>query len=364
MRIGEKIILDEKIMNGIINEDAVFSDETKNYLSPFEPNEDDEVNIRIRVGAGEIDGVYFCSEDKCVEMSFEKLKGIFEYYCITIPPESDSRKYHFEILSGSETYFYNAKGLMKHYDASGDFTITRHYKTPDWAKGIVGYQIFIDRFFNGDKTNDVEDDEYDYLGRKVKRIANWDTLPQEYDVCNFYGGDLQGIIDKLDYLENLGVGMLYLNPIFVSPSNHKYDIQDYEHIDPHFGKIIADSEENKYIVRTTDKHNLEASDYLFAELVNQAHKRGIKVIIDGVFNHCGSFNKWLDTEKIYENAEGYEIGAYISERSPYHDFFKWNGGTWPDNDSYDCWWGHKNHPKLNYEQSEQKTGLTVTNGIQ
>ena len=353
MRIGEQIILDEKIMNCIINEDAVFSDETKNYLFPFEPDESDEVKVRIRIGSGECDGVYFCSEDMRIKMTLEKSKEIFDYYYVVIPPEEKDRKYHFEIEAGSEIYFYNAEGLRKQHNEFFDFTINRHYKTPDWAKGAVGYQIFVDRFFNGDKTNDVVNDEYEYLGKKVRHIDEWDALPQESDICNFYGGDLQGVMDKLDYLHDLGIEMIYLNPIFVSPSNHKYDCQDYEHIDPHFGKIIADSDEDKYIVRTTDRHNLEAGDYLFAELVEQAHKRGIKVIIDGVFNHCGSFNKWLDAEKIYEKAEGYETGAYISEDSPYHDFFKWNGGCWPDNDCYDSWWGHKNHPKLNYEQSEK-----------
>lgn len=353
MRIGEQIILDDKILDGIINEDAVFSDETKNYLYPFEPDETDEVKIRIRAGAGETDGIYFCSENKRIKMTLEKIKGIFEYYYTVIPPEKDDRRYHFEIESGSRKYYYNALGLADKLDENGEFTINRHYKTPDWAKGAVGYQIFVDRFFNGDETNDVVDGEYEYLGQKVRHVADWYALPEESDICNFYGGDLQGVIDKLDYLEGLGVEMIYLNPIFVSPSNHKYDIQDYEHIDPHFGKIVADSEENKYIIRTTDRHNLEAGDYLFAELAQQAHNRGMKVIIDGVFNHCGSFNKWLDAEKIYENADGYEKGAYISEDSPYHDFFKWNGGTWPDNDSYDCWWGHKNHPKLNYEQSDK-----------
>ena len=353
MRIGEQIILENKIMNGIINEDAVFSDETNNYLSPFEPDEDQEVRVRIRVGAGETDSIYFCSEDMRIKMTLERKRGIFEYYYAVIPPEAEDRRYYFEIISGPEIYFYNASGLSKTPRPDDDFTINRHYRTPDWAKGAVGYQIYVDRFYNGDPTNDVESGEYEYLGKKVKQVENWDDLPEESDVCNFYGGDLQGVIDKLDYLEDLGIEMIYLNPVFVSPSNHKYDIQDYEHIDPHFGKIIADSDEDKYIIRTTDRHNLEAGDYLFAELVEQAHRRGIRIIIDGVFNHCGSFNKWLDAEKIYEKADGYETGAYISEDSPYHDFFKWNGGEWPDNDTYDCWWGHKNHPKLNYEESDK-----------
>ena len=355
MRIGEEIILNTKIMNGMINEDAVFSDETENYLCPFEPDENDEVKIRLRVGSGEADEVYFFSDGEGTPMSLEKTKDMFDFYFLIVPPEENNKSYAFKIVSGTEEYFFNKYGLSRNLDEKGNFIINRHYKTPDWAKGAVGYQIFTDRFYNGDSTNDVVDEEYGYLGRKAKAVKEWSTLPQNSDVSNFYGGDIQGVIDKLDYLEELGIEMIYFNPLFVSPSNHKYDIQDYEHIDPHYGKIIADTNDpdKLYMVRTASEENLEASDYLFAELVEQAHKRGIKVIIDGVFNHCGSFNKWVGKVKIYEKAGGYEKGAYGWEDSPYHDFFKWLGGQWPDNEEYDSWWGHKNHPKLNYEQSEK-----------
>ena len=87
-------------------------------------------------------------------------------------------------------------------------------------------------------------------------------------------------------------------------------------------------------------------------MVEEAHKRGMRVILDGVFNHCGSFNKWMDRERIYENAEGYEKGAYVSEDSPYNDYFDFHGGEWPYNRNYDGWWGHDTLPKLNYEGSK------------
>lgn len=143
-------------------------------------------------------------------------------------------------------------------------------------------------------------------------------------------------MDKLDYLQDLGVQVIYLNPIFVSPSNHKYDIQDYDYVDPHFGKIVEDEGEllntwdmdnthaTRYINRVTSKANLEASNELFIQLVEEIHKRGMKIILDGVFNHCGSFNKWLDRERIYENQEGYEPGAYVSKDSPYHTFLNFS----------------------------------------
>ena len=104
----------------------------------------------------------------------------------------------------------------------------------------------------------------------------------------------------------------------------------------------------------TNKANLEASNELFIHLVEEAHKRGMKVILDGVFNHCGSFNKWLDRERIYEAGKGYEPGAYVAQDSPYHTFFKfYNEHNWPYNEFYDGWWGHDTLPKLNYEGSEK-----------
>ena len=166
--------------------------------------------------------------------------------------------------------------------------------------------------------------EYCYIGEPVHRVEDWGRYPAQMDVREFYGGDLQGVLDKMDYLQELGVEVIYFNPLFVSPSNHKYDIQDYDYIDPHLGKIVSDEGEllpdgqrenrfaSRYIDRVTNKANLEASNEMFAQVVAEAHRRGMRVILDGVFNHCGSFNKWMDRERIYENAEGYDKGAYVS----------------------------------------------------
>ena len=252
------------------------------------------------------------------------------------------------------------------------FEIVPGLQVPLWPAGCVMYQIFVDRFCNGDRTNDVLTDEYNYCGGNVVRIEDWNQLPAPNDVREFYGGDLQGVMDKLDYLRDLGVQAIYFNPLFVSPSNHKYDTQDYDHVDPHFGRIVRDAgpllEEGdyrnihagRYITRTTDPANLEASDRLLAELIGQAHARGIRVILDGVFNHCGSFHKWMDKEHIYETAAASrkkkkktKKGAYISKDSPWHDYFDFLEEDWPDNWHYDGWWGIDTLPKLNYEASEE-----------
>ena len=200
-----------------------------------------------------------------------------------------------------------------------------------------------------------------------KEAVIYQIYPRSFMDSNGDGiGDLQGITEKLDYLKDLGVEVIYFNPIFVSPSNHKYDIQDYDYIDPHYGRIVEDGGEllnpgdtdntraTKYIKRVSDRRNLEASNELFAMLISEAHKRGMRVILDGVFNHCGSFNKWLDRELIYEKELGYATGAYISEDSPYRNFFQFHDENhWPYNNTYDGWWGHDTLPKLNYENSDK-----------
>ena len=118
------------------------------------------------------------------------------------------------------------------------------FKTPDWAKSGVMYQIFVDRFCNGDTENDVLPNEYYYLNDYVGPTPKWRQDPAAtMEIREFFGGDLAGILKKLDYLQELGVEVLYLNPIFVSPSNHKYDTQDYDNIDPHYGVIVNDEGE-------------------------------------------------------------------------------------------------------------------------
>ena len=126
----------------------------------------------------------------------------------------------------------NKRGVSRDLQDYYAFSIAPGFRTPDWAKGAVMYQIMVDRFYNGDPSNDVEDREYFYVGDGVSRVRDWDKCPAFMGVREFYGGDLRGVLEKMDYLQDLGVDVLYFNPIFVSPSNHKYDIQDYDYVDP------------------------------------------------------------------------------------------------------------------------------------
>jgi alpha-glucosidase len=347
----------------VLDENAIFSDATKNFRIPSEPDVKESTKVRIRTAKDNIDEVFLCFVDTRIPLSIEYSDELFDYYYGIIPPTSTEVEYFFELNVGNLKCYYNKKGISREPDSFYNFKIIPGFKTPDWAKGAIMYQIFVDRFYNGDKNNDVVDNEYMYVGKPSQRVIDWNKLPNADGIREFYGGDLQGVIDKLDYLDSLGIEVIYLNPIFVSPSNHKYDTQDYDNVDPHYGKIINDGGEafhdkfdnnyaTKYIKRTTDKENLNASNEVFQQLVEKAHEKNIKVILDGVFNHCGSFNKWLDREKIYENSKKYDVGAYSSNDSPYSSFFHFHDKNgWPNNPHYDGWWGYDTLPKLNYEGS-------------
>ena len=353
-------------MRPVFNRRALFSDTTGEYLNPPEPLPYETVTVRFRTAKNNVDRVFLVQKgQKHVMTKVESADG-FDYYAYELHLENEKVTYYFEIETGRITGYYDMRGLVQEVNEYYDFAIIPGFKTPDWAKGAVMYQIYVDRFCNGDTSNDVQTNEYCYIGEPVHHVEDWYSYPAQMDVRNFYGGDLQGVLDKMDYLQDLGVEVIYFNPLFVSPSNHKYDIQDYDYIDPHFGKIVNETGEllqngqrenrfaSKYINRVTNKENLEASNELFARVVAEAHRRGMRVILDGVFNHCGSFNKWMDRERIYENAQGYEKGAYVSADSPYHDYFSFhNENAFPYNGSYDGWWGHDTLPKLNYEGSRE-----------
>ena len=349
-----------------MNKNALFCDGTSDYVIPAEPGIHEKVRLRFRTARDDAQEVCLISGGETLQMQKMSSGEVFDYYETEVQLTDTMFVYYFWIKSESEELCYHRCGVSEHPVEYYNFRIMPGFSTPAWAKGAVMYQIFVDRFCNGDPSNDVEDGEYVYIGEPVCKVKDWNEFPAAMDIRRFHGGDLQGVLDKLDYLEELGVEVIYFNPLFVSPSNHKYDIQDYDYIDPHYGVIIEDGGEvlpegekdntraTKYQKRTGDIRNLEASNRLFAKLVEEMHTRGMRVILDGVFNHCGSFNKWMDRERIYEPQPEYEKGAYVSAQSPYRDFFHFfdeREEAWPYNKNYDGWWGHDTLPKLNYEDS-------------
>ena len=352
-------------MRPVLQKKALFCDGTADYRKPMEPKENDRVEIRFRTARDNVDAVILHAAQSEYQMAKIETEGAYDYYAVTVQLTAETFSYYFEIVTGLLHCVYDRLGVAEG-KAEHPFCIVPGFSTPDWAKGAVMYQIFVDRFYNADKDNDVMDNEYFYISMPSKKVENWEKCPENFSVDEFYGGDLAGVLEKMDYLQELGIEVIYFNPLFVSPSNHKYDIQDYDNIDPHYGKIVVDegevlpegcsdnSKATKYRSRVTDERNLAASNELFCEVVAEAHKRGMKVILDGVFNHCGSFNKWMDREHLYGDSEHYEPGAFRLENSPYSDYFDFNDTTcWPDNTTYEGWWGYDTLPKLNYEGSKK-----------
>lgn len=358
---------------------AIFSDESPRYRSPSEPDPGKLVRLRIRVPKDTADRVVLSVGEEHIGILMTKIPAEntapsaeyaerFDLYETSIVCPKTETSYRFLIECGETLYRCNRTGVSILADgessvSDGDFRIFPGFHVPEWAKNAVMYQIFPDRFRNGDESNDVTNNEYYYTVGHAKKVFDWNALPTDTDFRSFYGGDLRGILEKLDYIRSLGVEVIYLNPIFVSPSCHKYDVQDYDHVDPHLGVISDDMEHEmqpwekhngfapKYIRRVTSKKNLSESDNLFATLCSEIHKRGMKIILDGVFNHCGSFNKWMDREGIYLGKPGFEPGAYRNPDSPYRSYFRFNERR--DNYAeYEGWWGYNTLPKLNYEGSE------------
>lgn len=381
----------------VINRRALFSDESESFVTPFSPEAGQKVTISFRAAKNNlVSAQLLVRGEEPIKMELRRTDELCDIFEAQIQLKDKPVRYAFKAVGEKESCYYQRFGAV---DALGgdDFLIVPGFSVPEWSRGAVYYQIFVDRFCNGDKTNDVQDGEYRYIENKpVEQVKDWSSYPASLDVSRFYGGDLQGVIDKLDYLKKLGVEVIYFNPIFVSPSNHKYDTQDYDYIDPHYGVILPEEDEREIISgetaktiqvktadvkaevtdvvsakatdtnvreangddlyrrRVTSIKNLEASNKLFIKLVEEAHHRGMKVVLDGVFNHCGSYNKWMDRQRLYEGIDGFETGAYVSKDSPYHSFFRFgNKGTWPYNGDYSGWWNHDTLPKLNYDESPE-----------
>lgn len=224
------------------------------------------------------------------------------------------------------------------------------YRAPDWAKHVIWYQIFPERFRSGDHGNEPTRDRVGgpegwelspWTGDWYNR-AEWEkSLGNSFRDSVFkrrYGGDIQGIIDKLDYLKELGIGGIYLNPVFDAVSLHKYDTSYYHHVDRFFG---PDPEGDVEIMEQEDPKDPEtwqwtSADKLFLELIEEVHKRDIKIIIDGVFNHTGTdFWAFRDLKKNQSRSEyknWYSINYFADENGQKFD--------------YDGWWGVKSLPEL------------------
>ena len=233
-------------------------------------------------------------------------------------------------------------------------------QTPDWAKGIVWYQIFPERFENGDISNDptaervFSDLDYDIAEWQITSwTSNWFEKDEwmrstgRNDIyLRRYGGDIQGIINRLDYLKELGIGAIYLNPVFDAVSLHKYDGSTFHHIDRNFGPNPI--EDSKMIISETPHDpstwNWTNADKLFLELIKEVHKRDMKIIIDGVFNHTGR-NFWA-FQDLLKNGEN----------SVYKNWYRVESFDDPQTEAnelkYRGWWNIASLPEINRNEND------------
>ncbi len=253
-------------------------------------------------------------------------------------------------------------------------SFTSFAQVPEWAKGVVWYQIFPERFANGDRSNDPEPEKVFVNadlpagqagsipdGWKIKSwTSDWFSQDEWEKKLggNFrdhlyerrYGGDIQGIINHLDYLKSLGVGAIYLNPVFEAASLHKYDASTYHHIDVNFG---PDPDGDRELIKTETPDDPKtwkwtSADKLFLKLIDEVHKRGMKIIIDGVFNHTGvqfwAFQDIIKNGSQSKYKDWYHIKRFDDLTTVANEF------------DYKGWWGIKSLPELNDDENDLHPG--------
>jgi glycosidase len=305
--------------------EAIYHRPKNNYAYAYDK---ETLHIRIRVKKGDVTNVYLIFGDpyewdkdgwvnSSKPMLLEGSDDLFDYWFVEIKPEFGRCRYGFELYGKNERFIFGEGGFFTSIPKDTNFYFCFPFlneidvfKAPEWVKNTVWYQIFPERFANGDP-----------------KLNPPNTLPwgsKEPSPTDYFGGDFQGIIDHIDHLVKLGITGIYLNPIFKAATNHKYDTIDYFEIDPQFG----------------DKKT-------FKKLVKTCHEHGIKVMLDAVFNHSGFyFEQFQDVLK-------------NQEKSKFVDWFHLRGFpvTPLPEPNYDTFAFTHEMPKLNTENSEVKDYL-------
>lgn len=273
-----------------------------------------------------------------INMQWDCMEGVGEeWWKVNFTAEKAALyKYHFEYDTswGTSRIYHAGNGLAAIKGDGEDWQLTvydKDFHTPEWLRGGIIYQIFPDRFASsGTKKQNVPSDRV----LRTDRDGDPYWIPTaEGKVLNndYFGGDLNGIEQKLGYLKSLGVTCIYLNPIFEAQSNHRYDTADYEKIDSMLG-----------------------AERDFKSLCESAKKLGIRIMLDGVFSHTGDDSRYFNRYSRYDS-----LGAYQSKESPYYGWYKFN--KWPDD--YKSWWGIEILPEVNEDNSDFIEYITGKNGI-
>lgn len=305
---------------------SIHSDGTEEFLSSSQPKLFEKVKVRIRMYENApVKHVFLLSFPNGIEhfeeMHLLKKEHGLAYYEAELLISEKHMQYQFYIVCEDVIYYYTQKEVTTYIpDHTYDFVILSDYKQPEWVKDAVFYQIFPERFCNGNPENDVKSGEYSQNGYEAIKIEDWNSVPVDYEhghCLDFYGGDLEGIIEKIPYLKELGVTALYLNPIFVAPSVHKYDCLDYFHVDPHFG-----------------------GDEALAKLSAALHENEMKLILDISINHTGTDHKWFNRDSAWFDKS---LGAYNNPDSEERGYYFFG-----EDNSYLCWFNVETMPTLNY----------------
>jgi alpha-glucosidase len=284
----------------------------------------DEVSLRLRTAVDAPierlllrtcpDGEQFFSEMKPATAN-----SACRWWEVTLRLDMPATAYRFLLFTRDGAWWYNGAGPHRHVPTDAhDFRLLADYDAPLWVRNSVFYQIFPDRFADGDPASNVQDNEFDYRGLKSK-AKRWGEPQSQWPqaMVEFYGGDLPGIEGHLDYLTDLGVNAIYLNPIFTAYSNHRYDVVDYENVDPHLGRNAA----------------LESLRRALTE-------RDMRVILDIVPNHCGVMHPWFQS-------------ALADASAPSAEYFTFHRHP----EEYESWLGVRSLPKLNYRSKSLREAI-------
>lgn len=266
-------------------------------------------SVRLRAAPGDVESAFLLvrsPNESWLELPLLRVgTQLADIFTATFSPSAEPFEVQFRLEDGVSRLYYGASGTGASVTSVNPFVVTpssvKGLPLIPWTQGAVAYQIFPDRFANGDPANDPP------------HATPWTGALGPDTSAQYYGGDLRGIIERLPYLHELGVTLLYLNPIFAAQSSHRYDTVDYLQIDPHLGTLDD-----------------------FRELVSQAHALGVRVILDGVFNHTGT-RFWAFDDVVSRGAA-----------SPYVNWYFFHGlPVDTRRGNYEGWWGLASLPKLN-----------------
>jgi alpha-glucosidase len=309
---------------------SIHHDGSSRYVSLADPQLGDELTLRLRLAPEvQVERILLRTspdgEQAYTEMQPEsQVPGApCRWWRANLRLNMPVTHYRFLLFTAEGVWWYNGSGLHEHIPTDAeDFRLLADFAAPTWVRTSVFYQIFPDRFYDGDVASNVKSGEFEYYG--IKALARrWGVSPTQQGrqaMVEFYGGDLQGITAKLYYLADLGINALYLNPIFTAYSNHRYDVCDYYNVDPHLGGNPA-----------------------LAELRQALAAQGMHYILDIVPNHCGVLHPWFQEARADPDA-------------PTADFFTFHKRP----DDYATWLGVRTLPKLNYRS--QKLRETIYSG--